>query len=298
MGQGPEDYLPRGQIIYDEESDEVYVRQIISNIIKVYSSAGDYKRKLTLPEGTMLNAFVSFDEESLFVFDEVERLKKSQPDLMNFSDEHLDYCFARISKKDGTVLDYAEIKSSHITLRDDRNIGEMSGIVGRTSRIIKCKEGVLLCHPETDTVFLYSKDKILTPVIYKTPLVSEMDPMIYMNNCIDVGNYQFMELFTVRWEEGAFPFPVKYLMRDKTTGDVFRQKIIIPDYKGKEIVFSPLQSGRDYENGPYFELDLFELKQAYDENRLSGKLKDLVASLDELEDNNVFMIVNFNAEKQ
>ena len=36
-----------------------------------------------------------------------------------------------------------------------------------------------------------------------------------------------------------------------------------------------------------------ELKEAYRENRLSGKLKELVAILNELEDNNVFVLVEF-----
>ena len=128
-------------------------------------------------------------------------------------------------------------------------------------------------------------------MICKTPLVSATDPMVYMNNCVDAGRYQFMEVYTVRWEEGAFPFPAKYYMRDKKTGEIFRQKIILPDYKGKEFLFHSFY--RDYENGPYLELDLIELKQAYNEDRLSGKLKELVATLNEEEDNNVFMFVHF-----
>ena len=47
------------------------------------------------------------------------------------------------------------------------------------------------------------------------------------------------------------------------------------------------------ENGYVVELSLFELKQAYKENRLSGKLKELVATLDEDKDNNVFMLLDF-----
>jgi len=38
---------------------------------------------------------------------------------------------------------------------------------------------------------------------------------------------------------------------------------------------------------------LVELMQAYKENRLSGKLKELAASLNEENDNNVIMFVNF-----
>jgi hypothetical protein len=40
-------------------------------------------------------------------------------------------------------------------------------------------------------------------------------------------------------------------------------------------------------------LSLYELKQAYLENKLSGKLKELVATLNEDEDNNVLMMVEF-----
>ena len=43
----------------------------------------------------------------------------------------------------------------------------------------------------------------------------------------------------------------------------------------------------------HFELDLIELKQAFKDNKLNGKLKELVSTLDEYKDNNVFMIVNF-----
>ncbi|MDR0699098.1 MAG: 6-bladed beta-propeller, partial [Tannerella sp.] len=69
--------------------------------------------------------------------------------------------------------------------------------------------------------------------------------------------------------------------------------IILPDYKRKSFFISPRQSGRDYENGAFFELDLIELKQAYSENKLSGKLKELTASLDESKDNNIFLLFEF-----
>jgi hypothetical protein len=42
-----------------------------------------------------------------------------------------------------------------------------------------------------------------------------------------------------------------------------------------------------YEKGYHLELDLMELKEAYRENKLSGKLKELVATFNENEDNNV-----------
>ena len=285
-GQGPEEYINARIVVYDEVADDVFVLSLgNSEIILVYSATGEYKRKLVLPKGTFVNPFVTFDDESLFVYNamaEAKRRPKGEIDLP------VDFCyepFIRVSKADGKMLDIVELPINDIVLRDSPN-----GPVGLTLRLMKCTEGLLLCNPETDTIFLYSKNKTLTPVICKTPLVNAMDPMVYMNNCADVGSYQFMAVVTVRREEGAFPYPIKYYMREKKTGEIFRQKITLPDYTGKEFFFP---SNRDYENGHYFELDLIELKEAYNENRLSGKLKELVATLNEEEDNNVFMFVHF-----
>ena len=288
-GQGPEEYTMAGRIFFDEFADDVFVLSIGNNeIVLVYSSTGEYKRKLVLPQGTYVNSLVSFDNESLFIYNSRADFKRMAQDEKDLPIGLFYAPFVRISKIDGRILDVIELYGNKISLKDGPN-----GPAGRTTRIIKCNEGILLCNPENDTVFLYRNDKVLIPVMCKTPLVHTMDPMVYLNNCVDEGNYQFMEIFTVRWEEGASPFPVKYLMRDKRTGEVFRQQIILPDYKGKDFFISPLQSGIDYENGFWYELDLIELKQAYEENKLSGKLKDIVATLSEEEDNNVFMLVNF-----
>ena len=48
-----------------------------------------------------------------------------------------------------------------------------------------------------------------------------------------------------------------------------------------------------YEKRYHFELDIIELKEAYRENKLSGKLKELAATLNEEEDNNVYIFVDF-----
>ncbi|MCL2739143.1 MAG: hypothetical protein FWE30_08735, partial [Bacteroidales bacterium] len=55
---------------------------------------------------------------------------------------------------------------------------------------------------------------------------------------------------------------------------------------------SPTQGMCGSENDFIFELDLLELKEAYAQNRLSGKLKELVATL-KADDNNVYVIAEF-----
>ena len=292
-GQGPEEYTGPSRVLYDEAKDEAFVYTHFSNF-QVYTSSGEYKRTIVLPKETALNSIFSFDEESLFLYDAIHHSpnrKRVTTDKTSYPVQNYNTPFVRISKVDGKVLDYVELPSNNIELWEGSDPRLL------THHIISCSNGLLLCNPETDTVFLYSKEKALTPVICKTPLVTTLDPKVILNNCMDYGNYQYIEIGTARYTGDPYnAFPLKYFMRDKKTGEVFLQKIILPDYKGKDFVISPRTSGHFYEDGTYFELDLIELKKAYIENRLSGKLKELVSTLDEEKDNDVIMFVHFKKD--
>ena len=287
-GNGPEEYYDAVHIIYDEITDDVFVSDMRKDFIQVYSSTGEYKRKITLA-GTRVGTIFSIDEQLLFVYNSHAETMKNMGrlDRAHFSTEYKDSPFLLVSKTDGAIVDYMQLPQKGIALQAASANGT-SGII--PTRVIKCASGLLLCNPETDTVFLYDKNKSLNPVICKTPLVDALDPMVILNNCVDVGRYQFMELITLVIED--MEFPIKYYVRDKKAGEIFRQKLLLPDYKGKEFVIGPFRSNINYENGTYFELDLLELKQAYKENKLSGKLKELVATLKD-DDNNVFVMVQF-----
>ena len=284
-GNGPKEYSFRGwskyksisQLLYDEKADEVFIYNN-QNFIRVYNSTGKYLRTIKLPQDRVY-CFNFFDNQTLIVY------------FARF--------FFLISRTNGKVIEYIEIPfgdaDTSMKNIDKRGYHYTSVMMGH--RIIKCKEGYYLCNPESDTVFLYNKNKNLTPAIFKTPLMNDLDPMIALDNCWDVGKYQFLRLHTrhLSNETENPEYPDRYYIRDKKTGEVFRQKIILPDYRGKELCIFPV-SDRDFHeksNLIHFELDLAELKEAYRENKLSGKLKTLVASLDEHKDNNVFMFVEF-----
>jgi len=229
------------------------------------------------------------------VYDNKNKHKKLMGRETDFSSQSFDSSYYRISKTDGKVLEYVEFPSNNVDLTDLG--GGNRGILNYT-RIINCATGLFLCNPETDTVFLYGKDKTLTPVICKTPLVNKLDPKVILMSFVDIERYQFMQVQTllsfekqrnIQWED-----QFKHYIYDKQTGEIFRQKISLPDYKGKDFF---MEANKTYFNGKelisHFELDLFELKQAYRENKLSGKLKELVATLNENKDNNVYMLATF-----
>lgn len=300
-GQGPGEYrnIP-DCVIYDEEENEVFIS--INSVIHVYSSIGEYKRTLTLPKGTWIlpKELILFDDNSLILFNFMTWFERDYAIFKgkNLPTEDFILRFYRISKTDGGVLD--TIKLSGTQLLPKLGIYYNERWISPASRhIVKCAEGVLLGNPGTDTIFLYKDDRSLNPVLYQTPSVSSRNPVEYLDLYLEMGQYQFIKVIVARESDNVSNmydgfFPAKYYMRNKKTGEIARPKLFLPDYKGKEFIISPTEpNGRDYVNSYIFTLDLYELKQAYRENKLSGKLKELVATLKEDEDNDVFMIVNF-----
>jgi hypothetical protein len=129
------------------------------------------------------------------------------------------------------------------------------------TRIVKGKEGSFFCNPETDTVFLYNiQDESLTPVFYKIPSVNNLDPMIVLDNVVDVSKYQFFRISTIHWNLNNYP--PKYYFRDKETNEIFRQEIILSDHKDKKLNIFAGSHKAVYEDGYIYELSLIELKQA------------------------------------
>jgi len=295
FGQGPEEHLILDRILYDEETDDVFLcnENIFESnniFIQVYSSTGEYKRKIPLPPNAMSWSLVSFDNKSLFVFAEDFHSTLISPSKRKNREIDIPYTtYYRISKFNGEILDSLKLISNEVAL-EIPVISLGAAWITRYYRHVKSADGFYLCNPETDTVFYYSGDRSLTPVFHKIPLVRDQDPKVVITNVVDAGKYLFFEVQTL-----VLPPPQKYYFLDKETGGIFRQKLILPDFKGKDFNIeagSNILNSEDI-NGYIFRLGLSELKEAYDENSLSGKLKEMVASLDEYKDNDVFMFVRF-----
>jgi len=296
-GRGGEEYFEADIILYDETTDDVFIFSSVAyaDFIQVYSSVGKYKRKISVPGVSMYRA-INFDEHSLLVYDlnyyrpKLYEKQKSSPiagllaQSPSFIFSKYDSPFLLISKIDGAIMDIIKVPERDIVLLTPE------GLPFDPTRMIQSLNGIFLCNPDNDTVYLYSKDRSLTPVFYKTPPGIDSYPIVILNNFIDIGQYQFMELVTVCRENREYP--IKYYFRDKQNGDIYRQKIVLPDYKGKELYIGPSKSGYRFKDGVRFNLDLLELKQDYRDNRLSGKLKELVATLKD-DDNNVIVIARF-----
>jgi hypothetical protein len=318
-GQGPEEYLRASRIIYDETTDDVFLTcSDIYNRIFVYSSTGEHKRAIGLPQRVRRGSYYlsSLDDRSLLLRNEDSRaFRIPLQDLPNhISSDN----FYRICKMDGSILDSFQIQytpiHAEIVIVDRNNMATRTNLV-RGIRMVQSKEGVRLNYPELGTFFLYKPDGSLTPVMHQIPLPASLNPPIAIASYIDVGRYQLLEIakggsLRTTWDGIGTVLRMEHYMRNKQTGKIVRPKFLLPDYKGKVllpgyIAYNPFEFGRNVGSSRpvgfgsnrihghlFFQLCLSELKRAHRDNKLSGKLKELVTTLDEDKDNDVFVILN------
>ena len=272
-GQGAEEFINILGLIYDEVTDEFFVHS--PHHIVVYSSSGKFKRRFPLPEGAIVRDIGRFDRETLILYDDSQVV------------------FMLISKKNGEIVEKIDIPTDErmnivYIIQDERGI---SALAAPAHRIVRYKDGFLLTDFALDTVFFLSQNRELTPILTRSPAIQSMSRIIYLNSFVEAGNYQFFSAVTVRNENGRLPRT--YLMRDKRTGAVYRQRITFDDFSGKEITLSP-QTIVHTQNSRLglVSLDLTELQDANNEGRLSGRLKEIVENSEE-DGNNVFMLLHF-----
>ena len=280
-GNGPKEYpYTTGGHIYDENSDDLFVRT--HNMIMVYSSTGDFKRSLPLPEGASLYQIVNFDSKALLIYDE---------------EDFFPAPFTFISKENGSVVETINIPmGKKLNLQVSVGVGDNFTVFFRPhiSSIVRYNNGYLLSDASNDTIYYYSQKKELFPILVRNPKIHSMNPIITLSSFVEAGNYQFMcttKVVQVKFEDGGLP--KTYLMRDKQTGSVYRQKITLNEYPGKVINISDetIRVTQDSKLG-LIVFSLVELQDAYRENRINGRLKKMVENSDE-NGNNIYMFLHF-----
>ena len=274
-GNGPGEYpeiTGAGTIRYEEALDEILVPT--PNKIMVYASSGEFRREIPMPKRfTFFSRIENFDTETLLLYDSQGSYPAS---------------FLLISKEDGSVVDTVYMpnsKEQDFTIRTEK-VSIWPGI----DHIVRHKDGYLLNDGSHDTLYYFSSKKELLSTLVRTPKIHSMNPKVILFTFVEVGNYEFIGI-TKRLENSG-SFSRKYLMRDKKTGFLCSQRFIFRDYKGKVIndlfLWRKIQDSRLL----MIDLSLVELQDANRENKLSGKLKELVDNSDE-DGNDIYMLLHF-----
>ena len=292
-GQSGTEYNNMQTIAFDEKAKEVFISNWVSSTNRtclVYTEDGKFKRVFSFPDNLLPREMYSFDDETLFVYDEFGMLQGE-----NYSNKP----YSKISKMDGSVVETLNI---HLPVRMHNRIVIEISIEGQqgwmpvTSPISYHRSygnNFLIADWSSDTIYRLTPRMELQPMIVRTPSLLNSDPKTVLSNELVTDKFIFFTKavfdFEMAKRSRLFP-PVKSLMYDFQTGQLNEYKLINKDFEAGEVVFNT--SITPGNTGVYI-LDVPQLFEADEAGKLKGELKQLLKSLD-IEDNPVLVKVTFN----
>lgn len=288
-GNGPEEYNLAAASVYSEKDDEFFILNYPSGI-NVYGRDGTYKRKLKFRERSYLGgpeAFYDYDSDNLLFYD-------------GFQGDINDYptAFVLLSKKDGSItkeipIEYEKKVSLMFTQKTDGNalVGSMPDVYFAVHN----GNDFLLTDYSTDTVYRFTQNQELIPVLIRKPSIQTMESKIILHSWLETDKYLFLSTnkLEIDWNDPS-EFADKGLLVEKSSGDIYEAIVGMKDYTGKIITLGPSVLSRSLKNAQvgYIVLPASELLDAEINGRLKGKLKDMVKRFSD-DDEFVLMIMRF-----
>lgn len=280
-GQGDGEYSFINGIILDEDNNEMFVNCASTKKIYVYDLSGNFKRDFKHVEGGEYLEVFNYDKDNLICYDMSLYYKEGQPREENRS-YHL-----IISKQDGSVTQKIYIPFDVIKTP----VVQKGGAVAMTSirSIIPYRKEWLLVETSSDTVYNYVPEKNqLNPFLIKSP-TRDLEILLTMGVVTD--RYCFMHTVKKDFDfTTGRGFLITDLMYDKQENAVFEANVLNGDFVEKQnvdMLSDPMNGDEIVAIQP---LAANKIVDAYKNDGLKGKLKEIAAGLDE-ESNPVIMLV-------
>lgn len=279
LGQGAEEYTNINGIVLDEDKNEMLVNCCQSKKICVYDLEGNFKRSFAHTEGAEYLNIGNYDNDHLICYD----ISLYYKDGENRGD-----CtyHAIISKQDGTISRSIEIPFDVINapaVRDGEGMAVTSVLP-----IIPLKDDWLLVETSTDTVYKYvsAKDQLI-PFMVKIPT---QNPETFLTMGTVTDRYYFMQTVkkTFDFSKGR-GFYNAVLVYDNQEKKLFEASVLNADYvkkQGVDMTSHPING----KIASFQTLPANQLVEAYENDGLKGKLKEVAATLND-ESNPVLMLL-------
>jgi len=264
-GQGPEEYLTISAFVLDEDNNEIIIRDITSRKILVYDLNGKFKRNIGNEENNMIFAMRNFDREHLICHNNDRRRIGENSHFI-------------ISKQTGNIVRNIKlhfknaINPSILGIQRSASVRPLPPLPMAYPMLYNYQGNFIILEPSSDTVFMYSPDHKMKPVTVRTPSIHSMDPKIHLFPSTITEQYYFMGCFN----ETQKNVITTNFMYDKQAGTMFKYVVYNDDYSNKEISMNPIfVTGNNNETAFSVAIDAFDLVEAYKENKLKGKLKEI-----------------------
>lgn len=278
-GQGAEEYGYINGVILDEANNEMFVNSASMKKIFVYDLAGNFKRSLNHAEGAEYLNVLNYDKDNLICYDMSVYYEEGKSRSKQFY-------HAIISKQDGKIIREIPIPFDIVKAPLVQKGDAMA--VTSVRPIIPYHDKWLLVETSTDTVYTYlPKENKISPFLVKTP---SKDPEMLLTIGTVTDRYCFLQTIKKVFDfTKGRGFPIFDLVYDKQENAVF--DVTIRNNDGPE---KPNVNLTTYPvNGKiaaFQRLNAGPLVEAYNNGELKGKLKDIVAALNE-ESNPVIMLM-------
>jgi hypothetical protein len=184
------DYRHISALVFDERRKELFVLDAASNRCAVYSEDGKFLRQLNFPDSSSIafNGLYNFDEKTLLAYN--RHLPRWDADGIN---QRMPYVF--LSKEDASVVSRVDLTFSERISDETRHIDTNQGMrrvfsVG-TNNIVKYGQEFIIADRSSDTVYLLTQDKKITPLFVRTPSVFDTDKIIYLSVHFRTDRYVF-----------------------------------------------------------------------------------------------------------
>ena len=231
IGRGPMEYFTISNVVFDENSKEIFVFDRPSaRRIQVYSLTGEYKQTLEYSDAYDLTAY-NFDENTFLTYD----TKGLYSDDNSYSKKP--YMF--MSK---TVVDGINALNIDLPVRYSERVSWQnkapSGQVFTSSRSVPIPNSIhfgedfIISDISSDTIYQLTRGKELKPIMVRTPSVHSSDPRMVWTCALNTDKFMILYVTTLDYEtikKNNLP-PTKTLMYEYKSG-----KISQVDYHGTNV---------------------------------------------------------------
>lgn len=281
-GQSGQEYLwMAGGTVFDEKNQEIFV---CSQAIQVYSLKGEYKR--TLKVNTIVNEMkvLNFDDNTLLLYEDII----IDPDVKSKTKTKP---YSLISKKDGSVVAILDI---HIPKR--YSITSIARTDDKKWQSIKLFFPSNLLHGQdfmiadisSDTLFLLSRNRELTPLLTRKPSVHASEPRKIWTITLTTDKFMLIGLITLDFKSKGGQIPT--LMYAFETGETSNISILDADDGMRK--WRSDKSPTIAKNTTAELVQTSSLIKAYNKKQLKGDVEKLAKTLTE-DDNPVVRIIKF-----
>jgi len=279
-GQSGQEYTwMAGGAIFDEKNEEIFV---CSQSIQVYSLLGEYKRTLKISTIENDMKVYNFDDETLLIYEGVsvdpyfKREAKAKP-----------YTF--ISKKDGSVV---SVLNLHLPKRYSNRFPKIEGkmwapIIMYYSHNPYYGQDYVIADMSSDTLYLLTTDKKLTPLLTREPSVhASIEPRTIWTPLLTTDRFLIIGLVLMDFSSRGGRIPI--LMYEFETGEISNVSFL-----GDQGKWTPGSSSPISKNMSAKLVDSQKIINDHKRKKLGGNVEKFARTLNE-DDNPVVKIVNFN----